>query len=189
MAAQALHDLEALADRRPEVPGALDQVALVQVVRPDPVRHELVDERALDVDAVVDAGEQHALVADRQPGLGQLVDRARDLGRDLVRVVEVQVDPERVVLLEHLAQLVVDALGQEDRHAADPIRMISMWGISRRPREDLLEQLRGEGQAVAAGDEDVADLRASGAGTRAGPRGRWRLKFWVGSPTIRDRVQ
>ena len=37
VAAQALDDLEALADRRPEVSGALDQVALVQVVRADPV--------------------------------------------------------------------------------------------------------------------------------------------------------
>jgi hypothetical protein len=27
-----------------------------------------------------------------------------------------EVDPQRVVLLEHLAQLVVDALRQEDRH-------------------------------------------------------------------------
>ena len=98
--------------------GALDQVALVQVVGPDPVGHELVDERALDVDAVVDAGQQDALVADREAGPGQLVDRAADLGRDLVRVVEVEVDPERVVLLEHLAQLVVDPLRQEDRHAA-----------------------------------------------------------------------
>ena len=34
-----------------------------------------------------------------------------------------------------------------------------MCGISRRPRRIDLEQLRGEGQAVAAGDEDVADLR------------------------------
>jgi len=66
VAAEALHDLEALANRRPEVAGALDQVALVEVVRPDPVLDELVDERALDVDAVVDAGEQDALVADRQ---------------------------------------------------------------------------------------------------------------------------
>jgi hypothetical protein len=34
VAAQALDDLEALADRRPEVADALDEVALVDVVRP-----------------------------------------------------------------------------------------------------------------------------------------------------------
>src|SRR5205814_7167523 len=84
VAAQALHDLEALADGRPEVPGALDEVALVEVVRSDPVLDELVDERALDVDAVVHAGEQDALVADREARPGQLVDRPADLRRDLV---------------------------------------------------------------------------------------------------------
>ena len=85
MAAQALDDLEALADRRPEMPAALDQVAVVEVVRPDADLDQLVHELALDVDAVVDAGEQHRLVADRDAGAGQPVDRARDLGRDLVR--------------------------------------------------------------------------------------------------------
>ena len=140
------------------MPGALDQVALVQVVGPDPVRDELVDECSLDVDAVVDAGQQHALVADREPGLRQLVDRARDLRGDLVRVVEVEVDPQRVVLLEHLAQLVVDPLRQEDRHPrADPddldVRDLAQAA------QDRLEQLRRQRQAVAAGDQDVADLR------------------------------
>ena len=117
MTTQPLDDLEALADRRPEVPGAFDEVALVEVVRPDPVGDQLMDQRALDVDAIVDAGEQHALV----PDPGQLVDGTRDLGRDLVGMVEVEVDPQRVVLLEHRAKLVIDPLRQEDRHArADP---------------------------------------------------------------------
>ena len=139
-------------------PGALDQVALVEVVRPDPVLDEPVDERPLDVDAVVDAGEQDRLVADRQAGLRQLVDRARDLGRDLVRVVEVEVDPERVVLLEHRAELVVDPLRQEHRHArADPDDLDV--GDLAEAAEDRLEELRRERQAVAAADQHVADLR------------------------------
>ena len=158
MPAQALDDLEPLADRRPEVAGALDQVALVQVVGADPVLDQLVDEVALDVHAVVDAGQEHGLVAHRQAGLGQPVDGTRDLGRDLVRVVEVEVDPQRVVLLEHLAQLVVDPLGQEDRHArADPDDLDV--GDLAQAAEDRLEELRGERQAVTAGDQHVADLR------------------------------
>src|SRR5665811_1353812 len=104
MAAEALHDLEALADRRSEVARSLDEVALVQVVRPDPVLDESMHERALDVDAVVDPGEQDALVPDGDPGPGELVDRSADLGGDLVRVVEVEVHPERVVLREHRAE-------------------------------------------------------------------------------------
>ena len=49
MAAQALDDLDALADGRAEVAGALDQVALVQVVGADAVSDQLVHEVALDV--------------------------------------------------------------------------------------------------------------------------------------------
>ena len=36
-----------------------------------------------------------------------------------------------------------------------------MCGISRRPLRIDFEELRGERQAVAAGDEDVADLRGA----------------------------
>src|SRR4051812_20790156 len=155
---ETFDDLETLADGRPEVTRALDEVALVEVVRPNAVRDKLVDERALDVDAVVDAREQDALVADRQPRLGQLVDGAADLRRDLVRVVEMEVDPERVVLLEHLAQLVVDPLRQEDGDpAADPddldVRDLAQAA------QDLFEQLGGEREAITARDQDVSDLR------------------------------
>ena len=93
-----------------------------------------------------------------RPARGQLVDRARDLGRDLVRMVEVQVDPQRVVLLEHLAQFVVDALGQEDRHAAPDPDDLDVRDLAD-PPQDRLEQLGREGQAVATRDEDVAHLR------------------------------
>src|SRR5207249_8637002 len=113
--------LETLADRGPEVPGSFDEVALVEVVRPDPVLDEAMDERPLDVHAVVDASEEDALVAERDAGPRQLVGGTADLGGDLVRVVEVEVDPQRVELLEHLAELIVDPLRQEHRHAtADP---------------------------------------------------------------------
>ena len=63
--AEALDDLQALADRRPEVPGALDQVALVEVVGPDPVLDQALDQLPLGVDAVVDARQEHGLVAQR----------------------------------------------------------------------------------------------------------------------------
>ena len=103
-------------------------------------------------------GQQDALVADREARPGQLVDRPADLRGDLVGVVEVEVDPERVVLREHLAQLVVDPLGQEDRHAAADPDDLDVGDLAQ-AAEDRFEQLRREGQAVAAGDQDVADLR------------------------------
>ena len=157
VAAEPLHDLETLADRRPEVPGALDEVALVDVVRPDPDLHEPLDQVALDVDAVVDAGQEHGLVPERDAGARKDVARACQLGGDLVRMVDVDVQPDRVVFREHLAQLFVDPLGEEDRDPrADPddlhVRDVAQ------PAQHGLEKLRRQRQAVAAGDQDVADL-------------------------------
>ena len=103
-------------------------------------------------------GQQHGLVAQRDPGAAQHVAGARELGRDLVGVVDVDVHPQRVVLGEHLAELLVDPLRQEHRHArADPddldVRDLAQAADRR------LEELRGERQAVAARDQHVADLR------------------------------
>ena len=92
------------------------------------------------------------------PGPGQRVAGAGELGRDLVGVVDVDVQPHRVVLRQHLAELVVDPLGQEDRDpGADPDDLDV--GDLAQAAEGGLEELRRQRQAVAAGDEDVADLR------------------------------
>src|SRR6478752_8094753 len=72
-------------------------------------------------------------------------------------MVEVEVDPQRVVLLEDLAQLVVDPLGKEDGYPrADPDDLDV--GDLAEPAEDRLEQLRRQGQAVATGDQHVTHL-------------------------------
>ena len=73
-------------------------------------------------------------------------------------MVEMQVDPERVVLREHLAQLVVDPLRQEDRHAAPDPDDLDVRDLAQ-AAQDRFEELGRERQPVAAGDEDVADLR------------------------------
>ncbi len=69
-----------------------------------------------------------------------------------------QVDPERVVLLEDLAQLVVDPLRQEDRDAAPDPDDLDVRDLAQ-AAQDRFEELRCQGQAVAAGDEDIAHLR------------------------------
>jgi hypothetical protein len=46
---------------------------------------------------VVDAAQQHHLIADREAGVGEAIERDRGLGGALARVVEVGVDEDRVV--------------------------------------------------------------------------------------------
>ena len=140
VAAQPFHDLDPLADRGAEMARALDQVALVDVVGPDAVLDQPMNERPHDVDAVVDPGEQYRLIAERDAGAGDPVGGAGDFGRDLVGMVEMEVHPKRVVLGEHVAQLVVDALRQEDRHARSDADDLDVRDLAQ-AAQDRLEQL------------------------------------------------
>ena len=63
MAAQGLHDLDALGDRGAEVAQAEGRVAGIDVVRAHAHLDELVNQIHHDVAAVVHAGQQHGLVA------------------------------------------------------------------------------------------------------------------------------
>jgi len=53
--AQPFHDLDALADGRAEMTGAVYQVALVEVVRADTDADQVLHQLALDMDVVVDS--------------------------------------------------------------------------------------------------------------------------------------
>ena len=61
-------------------------------------------------------------------------------------------------LRQHLAQLVVDALRHEDRHARADADDLDVRDLAQ-AADDLLEQLGRERQAVAAADQHVAHLR------------------------------
>ena len=69
-----------------------------------------------------------------------------------------EVDPQGVVALEHLAQLVVDALRQEDGHPRADAHDLDVGDLPEAP-QDRLEQLGRERQAVTTADEHVAHLR------------------------------
>ena len=70
----------------------------------------------------------------------------------------------------------------------EPIRMISMWGISRSPRRIDSNSF---GASVSPSPPEIRTSRTCGVRRRYSSCASWslRLKFWVGSPTIRDRVQ
>ena len=91
------------------------------------------------------------------PARDELVAGAGELGGDLVGVVDVDVQPQRVVLGEHLAQLVVDALGHEHRHPGSDAHDLHVRDLAQ-AAERRLQQLGREREAVAARDQHVADL-------------------------------
>ena len=157
VAAQSLDDLDALADGGAEVLQAHGQVALIDVVGTHADADQLVDQLLHGVDAVIDAGQQHALVAQRDTGVGQHGAGLGGLGGDLVGVVEVGVQPDGVILLQHVAQLGGDALRQHHGSAgadADDLHVGDLTQLG----DDVLQALVAHQQGVAAGQQHVADL-------------------------------
>ena len=157
VAAQSLDDLDALADGSTEVLQAHGQVALIDVVGTHADANQLVDQLLHGVDAVIDAGQQHALVAQRDTGVGQHGAGLGGLGGDLVGVVEVGVQPDGVILLQHVAQLGSDALRQHHGGTgadADDLHVGDLTQLG----DDVLQALVAHQQGVAAGQQHVADL-------------------------------
>ena len=64
-------------------------------------------------------------------------------------------DEERMIFLQHLAELRRDALGQKDRHARSDAEKFDM-GDAAETLEDFLELRVREEQGIASGKENVA---------------------------------
>src|SRR5574341_2596728 len=58
MSAQALDDLNALGDRRAEVPCAFDEITLIEIIRSNADARQLLYQFALNVNAIVDPRQQ-----------------------------------------------------------------------------------------------------------------------------------
>ena len=157
VSAQAFDDLEPLPNWGTEVARTFNKVALIDVVRADAILYELVHQLAHDVHAVVHASKEHRLIPNRDASARQLVYGARNFWRDLLRMIEVQVHPERVVLGEHRAEFIVNALRHEDGHARANADDFNMRDVSK-TAEDPLKEFRRKGEPVAAADQYVAHL-------------------------------
>ena len=110
------------------------------------------------MDVVVDPRQQHGLVAQRDAGAGQPVAGVRQFLGDLVRMVDVDVQPQRVEPLQHIAQLLGDAHGHEDRHARPDAHDLDVRDLTQ-AGQDLFQDLGGQHQRVTAGEQHVAHLR------------------------------
>ena len=166
VAPEVLHDLDALGNGRPKMFEALGEITLIDVVRPNPIRGELVHELAHQSPAVVDAAKKHALISEGNSGIGHEPERLLGFRCELLRNVEVGVDEDRVVPAEHLDESGRDALRHGDGHTGAE-RMTSTDGASLRSRlHDMLDPIIGEKKRISPRKEDVADLRVSTSDTR-----------------------
>lgn len=145
MPAQRLDDLDATRDGGTEVIGAAHRIAMVEVVGPDTHQQQTVTEGALGRLVVVDTAQQDRLVVEGNPGAAQAIAGERRVRRDLVRMVDLQIDPERMMACQHRGEFVVDAHRQADRHPRADTDDLDV-GDGAQAAEDAIEPLGGEGQ-------------------------------------------
>ena len=155
MAAQPFHDFKAFANRRAEMMRPADQVALVNVIRPDAHHRQLVQQFFHHADAVVNAAQQHRLVTQRNPGIREPRAGSPDLGGRLARVVGVDIDPHRVKLFQHRAQGRRDALRQKHRDPRTDPQQFNVRNLAQLP-EQAFEPVIVEQQWIAAAEQHVA---------------------------------
>ena len=157
VAAKGFDDFNALVDGGAKVGGALDEVALIEVVGADAAHEEFVHEGLHDVGFVVDATEEDALVAEGNTVIGESLEASADFGGEFAGVIGVDADEEGVVFLQHLAERGGDALGEKDGDAGTDADELDV-GDGSEAGEDALELGVGEEEGVATGEEDVADF-------------------------------
>ena len=158
MAPQALEDLEPALDRRPQVLGATNLVGVIEVIGPHADPEQLPAQPSLDLHRVVDPAQQHRLVVDRHARPQELAHRPLGLRRDLVRMIEVRVEPDRPVAIAQPAELRVDPLRQDDgKPGAEPDDL--QVRDRAQPGQEVAEAGIVQCQRIPAGDDDVADGR------------------------------
>src|SRR5664280_305297 len=157
MTAQKLHDLDALVDRGSEVTDTTGQIALVDIIGSDADSHELLNELFHDIGAIVDPLEKDRLVANRNPCINQHRDSPGRLGRHLAGVVELRIEPQRMVLAQHGSQFGRDALRKDYRGTRADAYHLDVLDLADLT-DDILEELVIDEQRVTTGQEDVPYL-------------------------------
>ncbi len=155
--AQRLDDREALFQRRAEVLPSGHRVRHIQIVRPDAVPQQLLHQLLHGLRVVVDTLQQHGLRTEGATGAGELGEGFFGGGVELGRVVEVDVDEDRVVPGDHPTEVVGDSLRQVMRDTGVDADDLDMRDIAQ-VLEEVLETPVRQHQGVAAGEYDVADL-------------------------------
>ncbi len=139
------------------MPDSARDVALVEVVRPHADLHQTGEELLERFGIVVHAAQQDALVAERDARVGELRAGARRIGRDFLRVVEMGVEPERLVPLQHRGQGVRDAHGHHHGRARADADHLHVRDGPQAPEHALNFGIR-QHERVPAGKQHVPHL-------------------------------
>ena len=131
------------------------EVALIDIVGTDAVAHQFVHQFFHHMHTVVHTTQQDGLVAERDTGVGQFGNGFLGFGSHLVGVVEVGVQPDGMVFLEHVAEIVGDALGANHGGAAADADYLDM-GDGAEAGNDIFQFSVAHHEGIATREEHVA---------------------------------
>ena len=114
-----------------------------------------------DVGAVVDAAQQYRLVAERDSGSREFVAGFGGFGCNFVGMIKVRIEPDGMVLFNHFAKLIRDALRHNHRHACTETNDFDVRYFAQAP-EDIFYAVVTHQQCVSAGKQHVPYFRGSG---------------------------
>ena len=157
---QILHDLNPFADTGSEVFDTFNLVALEQVVGPDLDLHKLAAKSLDRLGVVVDPAQKNRLIVDANTVSQKPVDRSRRFRSDFLWMIELSIDPDWPVGIEHRAKLFIDA--HRDGHRSSGANA-DHFHVRDCPQsfEDRLEAGGIHRERIAAGQDNIADLGGS----------------------------
>ena len=112
-------------------------------------------ERFHRLQVVVHAGQQHALVAQRDAGIGQALQRFFHFNGELARMIDVHAHPERMILRQHCAKLWRDSLRQENRNPRSDAKEFDMRDRAQ-TAEQILQFAVTEQERITTREQHVA---------------------------------
>ena len=157
VAAQTFDYLDALAYRGAEVAESHGKVTYIDVVGTDTDLNEALNKLLHYMYAIVYARKQYALVAKGDTCIGKHLTGTLTLFGDLVGMIEVGVEPNGMVLLEHCAKLGCDPLRTDDGGAGADAYDFNMGHLAKLA-DDVFKPVIVLHESVAAGEQDIANL-------------------------------
>ena len=114
-------------------------------------------ERLHRLQIVVHPREQHALVAQRDAGICQPLQRLFHFNGELARMINVHAHPERMIFRQHRAKLWRDSLRKENRNPRPDAEEFDVWNCPQTTKQ-ILQFAIAKKERVASRKKHVADF-------------------------------
>ena len=158
MSAQALDDLDAFCNGCAEVTGTLHKVALIQVIWAHTDAGKFLNQFTLHMNTVIYAGQKHGLISKRDAYASHAVTGFGQFFGNLIRVVDVNIQPQRMELGEHVAQFLGHTHRHEDRHTRPDAYNFNMRDLAQAGKQ-LFQDLGSQYEWITTGEQHVTHLR------------------------------